>query len=74
MNTIKFVFNYRDLMINSGSLCILKYRILNELKENIKVLRFNSKRIFPVIDKIIKLAHHCELKHILFTLPLVHEE
>lgn len=40
--SIKFVFNYRELMTNSVSPCVLRYKILNKFKENIKVFRFNS--------------------------------
>lgn len=73
-HSIKFVCNYRELITNSVSVWVLKDRILNEFKDNIKVLRFNSKRIFHMMHKIIKLVYYVELKHILFTLPFVHEE
>ena len=61
--SIKFVLNYRELKANSISICVLKYRILHKFKENIKVLKFNSKS-FSHDAQNYKTSTLLELKHI----------
>ena len=61
--SIKFVLNYRELKANSISICVLKYRILHKFKENIKVLKFNSKS-FSHDAQHYKTSTLLELKHI----------